>query len=554
MPSIKRIATRVSAAVLAAITLTTSVAYADEPYTGYNYDWWGDPVPSQNGYVVDQIYTGADMGAGSLTEPSDMFFSDSEYLFIADTSYKGEGFSDSMKGRIVVTDSDFNLQYTVESLDFSGVQEWYDEQTAQFNAGTLNQADYNKYTNLYFNGPTGVFVDTDEDVDTIYVADNANDRVVQFKVEEINNDEHKTAVGKVEMVYTRPASNMYDSTATFNPDKVLVDAAKNVYICIKSITKGAVVYSKEGDFNGYFGANRVETTSEVLLNAFWKMIFNREQAKKMRRSVPVEISNFDIDDDNFIYTVTESKTTTTDVLKKLNSGGTNIFTNLGYSDYIFGDSLTVYYRNKTYTSQITDVDIGENGVINLLDVATGRVFQYDDECQLLFIFGGIGTQKGTFTTPNAVESLGDKIYVLDGRKASVTVFKQTEFGAIVHEAITLFNKGKYQEAQEPWEEALRRDSNYWLAYIGLGNAYLNQGDYETAMDYFYYNSKTGYNDAFKSWRMNFIRDNFTLFAAIIIVLLIAIYIISSIRNKQRMKRRAEQERLFKEKNKGREDV
>lgn len=547
-------AARVSAAVMAAATLMTSVAYADEPYTGYNYDWWGDPVPSQNGYVVDQIYTGNDMGAGSLTEPSDMFFSDNNDLFIADTSYKAEGATDTMKGRIVVTDSDFNLKYTVESLDFSAVEEWYSLKESELKTGAITQADFNKFTNPYFNGPTGVYVDIDEGKETIYVADNANDRVVQFTVDEIGSDEHKLAVGKVEMVFTRPKSNMYDSSITFNPDKVLVDAAKNVYICIKSITKGAVVFSKEGDFNGYFGANRVEATGEVLMNAFWKLIFNREQAKRMRRSVPVEISNFDIDDDNFIYTVTESKTVTTDVLKKLNSAGTNIFTNLGYSDYTFGDALTKYYRNKTYTSQITDVDIGENGVINLLDVATGRVFQYDDECQLLFIFGGIGQQKGTFTTPNAVESLGDKIYVLDGRKASVTVFKQTEFGAIVHNAITLFNRGKYEEARQPWEEAIRRDSNYWLAYIGLGNAYLNEGDYDTAMKYFYYNSKSGYNDAFKSWRMNFIRDNFTLFAVIIIVLLIAIYVFSSWKNKRRLKKRAEQERIFKEKNKGKEDV
>lgn len=547
-------AARVSAAVMAAATLMTSVAYADEPYTGYNYDWWGDPVPSQNGYVVDQIYTGNDMGAGSLTEPSDMFFSDNNDLFIADTSYKAEGATDTMKGRIVVTDSDFNLKYTVESLDFSAVEEWYSLNESELKAGNITQADFDKFTNPYFNGPTGVYVDIDEGKETIYVADNANDRVVQFTVDEIGSDEHKLAVGKVEMVFTRPKSNMYDSSITFNPDKVLVDAAKNVYICIKSITKGAVVFSKEGDFNGYFGANRVEATGEVLMNAFWKLIFNREQAKRMRRSVPVEISNFDIDEDNFIYTVTESKTVTTDVLKKLNSAGTNIFTNLGYSDYTFGDALTKYYRNKTYTSQITDVDIGENGVINLLDVATGRVFQYDDECQLLFIFGGIGQQKGTFTTPNAVESLGDKIYVLDGRKASVTVFKQTEFGAIVHNAITLFNRGKYEEARQPWEEAIRRDSNYWLAYIGLGNAYLNEGDYDTAMKYFYYNSKSGYNDAFKSWRMNFIRDNFTLFAVIIIVLLIAIYVFSSWKNKRRLKKRAEQERIFKEKNKGKEDV
>ncbi len=555
MPSIKRIAVRVTAAAMAAATLMTSVAYADEPYTGYNYDWWGDPVPSQNGYVVDKVYMGADMGVGALSEPSDMFFSDNEDLFIADTSYKPTNGTDTAKGRIVVTDSKFNLKYTVESLDLSGIQDWLDYKQSELNTGVLSQADYNKITNTSFNGPTGVFVDvdTDDGTETIYVADNANDRVVAFEIDEINDDQYKTAVGKVTTVYTRPPSNMYDSSVTFNPSKVLVDAAKNVYVCIKSITKGAVVFSKEGDFNGYFGANRVEATGEVLLNAFWKLIFSREQAKRMRRSVPVEISNFDIDSDNFIYTVTESKSAETDILKKLNSAGTNIYTNLGYSDYTFGDALTKWYRGQTYSSQITDIDVDANGTINLLDLKTGRVFQYDDECNLLFIFGGIGQQKGTFNIVNAVESLGDRVYVLDGRKCSVTVFKQTEFGAIVHQAMDLFNRGKYEEARGPWEEVIRRDSNYWFAYIGLGNAYLNEGDYETAMKYFYYNSRSGYNDAFKSWRMNFIRDNFTLFAVIILVLLAAIYFISVWRGKVRAKRNAERERLFKEQNKGRED-
>lgn len=553
VPSIKRIALRVTAAAMAAATLMTSVAYADEPYTGYNYDWWGEPVPSQNGYIVDKVVTGADMGVGNLSEPNDMFFTDAGDLYIADTAYKPDK-SSSLKGRIVAVDEDFKLKYTISELDFSGAKDWLDRKNQELLVNEISQEDYNKVTNVYFNGPTGVFVDTVDGQDVIYVADKDNDRVVSFVIEEVGTDDCKTSVGKVQTVFTRPDAKMYDSSVTFNPDKVLVDAAKNVYICIRSITKGAVVFSKEGDFNGYFGANRVEQTGEVLLNAFWKLIFNREQAKKMRRSVPVEISNFDIDDDNFIYTVTESKKVSTDVLKKLNSAGTNIYTNLGYSDYTFGDYITVYYRSKTYTSQMTDVDIGDNGVINLLDVATGRVFQYDEECNLLFIFGGLGQQKGTFTTANAVESKGTNIYVLDGRKCSVTVFKQTEFGEIVHNAISLFNKGKYEEAKIPWEEAIRRDSNYWLAYIGLGNAYLNEGDYDIAMDYFYYNSRSGYNDAFKSWRMNFIRDNFTMFAVIILVLLVGIYVLSSVRAKSRAKKRAEQDRLFKEKNKGKEDV
>lgn len=554
VPSIKRIAARVTAAAMAAVTLMTSVAYADEPYDGYNYDWWGDPVPSQNGYVVDKVITGADIGVGNLSEPSDMFFSDLGDLYLADSAYKPTSGSDSAKGRIIATDENFQLKFTVESLDFSGVQDWLDIKNSELNTGAISQADFNKITNLSFNGPTGVYVDVDEGESTIYVADNSNDRVVAFTVDEIGTDEYKTSVGKVKVVYTRPDASMYDSSVTFNPSKVLVDAAKNVYVCIKSITKGAVVFSKEGDFNGYFGANRVEATGEVLMNAFWKLIFSREQAKRMRRSVPVEISNFDIDSDNFIYTVTESKSADTDILKKLNSAGTNIYTNLGYSDYTFGDALTKYYRGQTYSSQITDIDVSADGTINLLDLKTGRVFQYDDECQLLFIFGGIGQQKGTFNIVNAVESRGSNVYVLDGRKCSITVFKQTEFGSIVHNAIALFNRGKYEEARQPWEEALRRDSNYWLAYIGLGNAYLNEGDYDTAMKYFYYNSKSGYNDAFKSWRMNFIRDNFTVFAIVILVLLVGIYVLSTWRNKVRARKRTEQEKLFKERNKGKEDV
>ena len=62
------------------------------------------------------------------------------------------------------------------------------------------------------------------------------------------------------------------------------------------------------------------------------------------------------------------------------------------------------------------------------------------------------------------------------------------------------------------------------------------------------------NDAFKSWRMNFIRDNFTVFAIIILVLLVGIYVLSTWRNKVRARKRTEQEKLFKERNKGKEDV
>ena len=543
MPSIKRIARRVVSAVLAAAMLCTGVvAYADEPYTGYNYDWWGDPVPSQNGYVVDKVISGLDIGCGQLTNPADLYFDDNEKLYIADSGYTGNYDTRDQKGRIVITDKDMNLITTVEYLDFSDKQEWLKEEEARFERGELTEERFQKEINVYFNNPTGVFVDDDN----VYVADSENERVVQFTVD---TDKSGNGCGKVVEVFTRPDATYYDAGTTFRPEKVLVDAAKNVYVCITTITRGAVVFSREGEFNGYYGANRVEKTGEVILNAFWKLIMTTEQIKRMKRSVPVELSNFDIDDDNFVYTVTKNKNSDTDVLKKMNSAGTNIFINLGYNEYSFGDPLIKYYRGTTYSSQICDVDVGPNGEINLLDLQTGRVFQYDDECTLMFIFGGSGDQKGTFTTVNAIESIDTNVYVLDSRKSTITIFKRTEFGSIVHEAMSLFNAGKYNEAMEPWNEVLRRDSNYWMAYIGLGNAYLNAKDYEAAMDNFYFQSRSGYSDAFKSWRMNFIRENFTLFAVIIIAIFVAIYVISSIRGKARLKKRAAADKILREQQK-----
>ena len=539
VPSIKRIARRVVSAVLAAAMLCTGVvAYADEPYTGYNYDWWGDPVPSQNGYVVDKVISGLDIGCGQLTNPADLYFDDNEKLYIADSGYTGNYDTRDQKGRIVITDKDMNLITTVEYLDFSDKQEWLKEEEARFERGELTEERFQKEINVYFNNPTGVFVDDDN----VYVADSENERVVQFTVD---TDKSGNGCGKVVEVFTRPDATYYDAGTTFRPEKVLVDAAKNVYVCITTITRGAVVFSREGEFNGYYGANRVEKTGEVILNAFWKLIMTTEQIKRMKRSVPVELSNFDIDDDNFVYTVTKNKNSDTDVLKKMNSAGTNIFINLGYNEYSFGDPLIKYYRGTTYSSQICDVDVGPNGEINLLDLQTGRVFQYDDECTLMFIFGGSGDQKGTFTTVNAIESIDTNVYVLDSRKSTITIFKRTEFGSIVHEAMSLFNAGKYNEAMEPWNEVLRRDSNYWMAYIGLGNAYLNAKDYEAAMDNFYFQSRSGYSDAFKSWRMNFIRENFTLFAVIIIAIFVAIYVISSIRGKARLKKRAAADKILR---------
>ena len=519
VPTMKKIAASAISAIMA-VSMLCSSAFADQPYEGYNYDWWGDPVPSQTGYVVDRVVTGLDFGVGKrynseaqLKEISEQTgkevpaeevieeFKEPQDLFV-DRETKSLYIVDSGNNRILVTDVEYKNQFII--MDY-----FYNPETK-------------KYETL--KNPHGIFVKHDnnslnENESTmIYIADYDNNRVIGCYAD-----------GTIFQTFERPSDEFYGAEVTFQPNKVVVDVAGNVYVNILSITDGAVMFAPDGSFSNYFGANRVEQTAQAIANKFWRTILSREAAASFIQAVPMEFNNFDIDDDGFIYTVTQSKSATTDIFKKMNPAGENILINLGYSDYTYGDMASYYYKNQTYGSQITDVDVDENGTIRLLDFGNGRIFEYTDECDLLFIYGDKANQKGLFTNVTAIEAYNSVVYVLDSRKNSITTFKRTEFGDIVHEAMSLYNLGKYEEASGPWQEVLTRDSNYWFAYIGLGNAELSQGNYSEAMNYFYRNSRAGYNRAFKQYRMQFVRDNFNVFMIIILVLIIALIVLSKLR-------------------------
>lgn len=490
MPLFKKIGAFGTAAVIALSSLASAVS-ADEAYNGYNYNWWGDPVPSQNGYVVQGVYSGANLGIGSFNEINDMFVdNETGKFYLVDTNNQ----------RIVITDENLNSATILDTFKYGSE---FPEEKSVVKQTTLNT-------------PKGVFVTHYVGKTLIYIADSMNSRVLGCYED-----------GTIFFEYTRPTGDLYDAEISFRPDKVIVDNALNVYVVIPAITNGMVQFSREGNFNGYYGANRVETTAEVLQNAFYRLFMTREQMQKRTKAVAIEIANCDIDDQGFIYTVTSSKNADKDVLKKLNPSGENIYLNMGFDNMLFGD-YSVYYNGTTYASSIDDVEVDVNGNIFLLDFSEKRIFQYSDELDLEFIFGGEGNQKGLFTSPTALETYGSKVYVTDGRKNTITVFKSTEFGEMVHNAVEMFNRGLYQEAKEPFEEIILRDSNYWFAYIGLGNAYYTMGDHQKAMEYFYMNSRGGYNRAFKEYRMDAIRRYFNVFMIVVIVIIVVLIVLSRI--------------------------
>lgn len=481
-----------AAALLSGLMLATAAGApavsAAEHYHVYNYDCWGEATPSQAGYEAQRSVSGLDLGCGAFNAPSDLFRDWNDQFYVVDSG----------NNRIVVADR-----------TFTKVNRILERFTLEDGSETTLKA------------PEGVYVS--EDTGLIYIADTGNSRLLVC-------DED----GNVQMELKRPDSTLYENE-TFKPQKVLVDKAGNIYMVLNNITNGAAMFNSEGEFQGYFGANSVDATAEVVANYFWNMIATDEMRANSSRNVAAGITNFDVDDEGFIYTVTQSSSSEADRVKKVNPAGYNLFSAL---EVTFGDLDSVYdsNTNQDYSTKMVDIDIDGEGRINCLDLETGRVFQYDEDGNLLFILGSTSDQLGGFSMKvSALETMGTNIYVADSMKNTVTIFSETEFGGIVHEAVGLYNAGYYAEALQPWREVLKRDGNSQMAYVGISSALYNEGDYEGAMKYAKLaQSRNLYDKAFEGYRSEWLNRNFG-WVILVVVVLIGLWVFLHIRSVKKKK-------------------
>ena len=517
---IKKLLSILLAAVLAVMSMSATVSAVD-PYTTYNYDAWSNAIPSQAGYEVVATYDSVTMHLEQLSDPnSEFFISEDEPATMSDMkdfflSPNNEFYIvDTGNNRIIKTDLEFNLLACYKNFPGS-----YTKHTIIDEEGNETVVDADE-----LRAPYGIFVDED---DVMYIADRDNQRIVKCV------EETKTSA-RILSEYYRPETELYDSVS-FYCTKVLVDAAKNVYVICPAVNKGAIMFSDSGSFVGYYGANRVEVTAEVIRNKIWRKIASEEQLASLVKTTPVEYANFDIDDEGFIWTVTEVANASTDAVKKMNPAGYNILERTADNNK-FGDQISVTYNGTTYATRLTDISVSEEHFVNILDYTSGRIFQYDERCNQLLIFGfDQEEQRGGFYNPNAIESHGDNIYVLDGRNCDITVFGLTEFGRYVHEAIALHNKGLYEEAYEIWQEVLKRDGGFYMALLGTAKALYNQNDYEGAMKYAKLAfTDTDYDKAFEANRQESLRKNFTLYVVIILLVAAAWITINILKKKKKI--------------------
>ena len=458
----------------------------DLPYTTYNYDYRKDIIYTPAAYVPDGSVSGTQLSwngepIGAFLNPQDLCKSPDGDIYLADTG----------NNRIVVMDKKMS---TVKNI-ITGFEHDGKEDT--------------------FNAPYGVAV---SQKNQLYIADSQNKRIVV-----LNED------GTFVKIVENPQSEVLADDFVFTPLKVSVDYADRIYCIAQKMFEGIMVFESNGEFTGFFGTINVEIT---LWEKFWKKIATKEERSKQQLYIPTEFTGIDIDPEGFVY-ASNIDSTGIQGVRRLNPKGQDVIKK-GVSQNLGGDLQIDGTTEYSGPSQFTDVVYRENGIYSCLDKKRGRIFTYDHEGNLLYIFGGLGTQTGTFSMPVAIEDIGGDIVVLDAARAEISRFEVTEYGSLINQAVALRFDGDEAQAVDLWRRVLELDENNELANTGIGKAYLTAGDYELAMKYLKLGmSRDYYSVAYKRFRNNVLTSNANLILTAILLIVIVLIVRSQYKKRKK---------------------
>ncbi len=443
------------------ILLTPIRVLAETPYEGYIWSNAGRDIESINGYLYEESIDGAYLSTGAFNGPEDIFITEDDSIYVVDTG----------NNRIVHLNENFEVINTIGDTEGPGM----------------------------LNGPKGVYVK--EEDGTIYVADTKNQRIVIFDKD-----------GNFLREMKAPESPLLGKNFTYSPSKLVVDKRDYLFVVSEGNTKGLMQIDPEGEFKGFFGANDVGFSLKRLIV---QLIATEDQEAKLESVQPLAFSNLDLDKDGFIYTTTLG--TNENQIKRLSPVGVDTL-NSEVNKYGDLENYGAYIENTAFI----DLSVNDHGLITAINLQTSRIYQYDRLGNLLFIFGGLGDQNGVFTTPSSIEqnSKGE-VFVVDKGRNRVDVFRTTPFANLVHEASELYVQGRYEEAREIWEQVIKLNGNYDIAYQAIGKALYRNEQYKEAMEYFKLaNSRSDYSEAFREYRVEFTRENFAwIFFGVILLFL-----------------------------------
>lgn len=470
------LATLLWLAPLAIPTGSLAAAPLQAPYSSYTYDFWGYMVPAPQAYLPMRVIDESLIGVGPLRDPRDLFVQDGKLYLL-----------DSGNDRIIVLDDEFRAIQVIDQFENDG------------------EADG-------FRNPQGLFVTDD---DEIFVADTDQARVVILNTQ----GEFLGQIGAPSV----DVEGVISEGFRYRPRKLVVDPARRMYVIADEVYDGFLLFHvSNGEFQGFIGAPRVAPS---ISDIFWSKVATEAQRQRMALFLPTEYSSVALDHRGLLLATVSAGSE--EAVRRLNLSGANIMNAMGFHAPIGDIRYPLPGSGASVPGRSVFVDIEGRGlgIYSVLDRRRGRVFTYDSVGNLLYVFGGIGNAIGAFRNPVALAALGDSVLVLDAQTRLITVFEPTHYACLIHQALRLYERGKYDESAAVWKRVLQKNANYDLAYSGIGRAQFRQGDYRAAMESFRLGKdRQGYSKAFVMYRRELIGERFGILVSLVILVFIGISI------------------------------
>jgi tetratricopeptide (TPR) repeat protein len=346
-----------------------------------------------------------------------------------------------------------------------------------------------------FKKPAGVFVD---DAGDIFVADTENSRIV-----------HLSPQGEVVEEFGEPRSGILGTDFKYYPQKLFISATGFIYV-IRGET--IMILDAQNNFRGYLGQTDVGFRfTDFLVN----IIASEEQKAIIANRYAARYTNLVVDNDGIIYATCHDEHY--GQIKKLNAVGENIYKEQFYGERDYAEGIGMRLP------QLVDIAVSDSGIITTLEINQSKIFQYDQEGNLVAVFGGEGTTKGRFLLPKSIAlDSSNRIYVLENN--AIQVLSPTYFIQTVHKAIAMYAQGRYEDAYTLWKEVQRMDENYRLAASGIAKALHKQGKWDQALvQYHAAEDPAGYSTTFVEFRHERFRRIFTIVAAVLVAVLFVLY-------------------------------
>ena len=462
--------------LMALLVLTTGITVNAQSFT--HIDEAGGKTAnadSRDAYTVSHKITASSLGLEeNFKNLNDVYCADNGEIYLLG----GE------KSKITVLNPDYTLNRQITVTDQNGEP-------------------------IKYQGAKGIyFVDG-----LIYLCDTENSRILVLYED-----------GRLKETWGAPKSSLIPEGFVFQPTRIEKDADGYFYVLSFGCYYGALTYSSDGEFIGFYGSNRVKATALDTLSYLWDLLTSNDQKKSQSvKTLPYSFVDFCFDKNGYMITCTGTTSGNgTGQISKISPGGSVIlFQRTLDGKFVTSESVNfletraIARFNAMRFQNITAVDVDENGYMYALEKTYGLIYVYDEECNLITAFGGgigKGEQSGLFKNTTSIALNGEDILVTDGDSASLTEFKPNEYGKLIKQAQTLYLAGDYNEAEELWNKVLSLDRSNQLAYKGLAMASYNDGDYEKALEY----AETGmdynvYDLAYQKLFKRFISDNFVWF-------------------------------------------